>query len=81
MDHLETEHQMMTGRGSDADKLLITSEEMPLSLKDNNVKRTHKVEFNFDTESLDGQGSLGQGMTHSELPTQPGDDGTGMSVK
>lgn len=52
---------------------------MPLSMKDG--KKFHKVEFNFDTGSQDCQGVLGQGLTHSELPTQPGDDGNGVSVK
>ena len=43
---------------------------MPLSMKDNAGKRIQKVEFNFDTTgSQEGLGSLGHGMTHSELPT------------
>jgi hypothetical protein len=55
---------------------------MPLSMKDNAGKRLQKEEFNFDTTgSQEGLGSLRHGMTHSELPTQPGDDATGMSVK
>ena len=56
---------------------------MPLSMKENAGKRIHKVEFNFDTTgSQEGLGSLGgHGMTRSELPTQPGDDATGISVK
>ena len=55
---------MLTNR--DAEKLLAaTSDEMPLSLKDNSGNRIHKVEFNFETGDQDSKGSLGKGITLS----------------
>lgn len=73
MDHLETEQQMLTTREAAEKLLTTTAEDLPLSLKENNGKKSHRVEFNFDNGSQDG-GLAGTGISHSELPTQPGDD-------